>query len=273
MAQVTAIPIPMFAHRWTARRSAPAAPTVCDRCGRHPGDGGWAAFGVKLGQAEIDRATANCWAPPERSTRPWPSTAVLQRIVAASTLRSVVFGRPPDTASAVIGVAPVIAQSWTFRRPVRLSAAVRCGVPARSWRLKPWNWATDAATCIYLDTNIFVCDSTWMDVVVFAALAEPKRMRIVEILREGPASVGELAAQLTLGQPQTSKHLKTLSDARLVAVRAVAQRRIYHLRPEPFRAIDAWLDSYRPTWDERIEAMERYLQTLTTGSSSNQPRK
>jgi DNA-binding transcriptional ArsR family regulator len=111
-----------------------------------------------------------------------------------------------------------------------------------------------------------------MNVLVFAALAEPKRLRIVEILREGPASVGELAAQLTLGQPQTSKHLKTLSDAHLVEVRPVAQRRIYHLRPEPFRAIDTWLDSYRPTWDERIDAMERYLGTLT-GSSSNPPRK
>jgi len=75
------------------------------------------------------------------------------------------------------------------------------------------------------------------------ALAEPNRLEIVELLREGPLTVGEIAERLGLRQPQTSKHLKVLSDNGIVDVRAEGNRRIYSLRPEPFEAVDAWLRS------------------------------
>jgi DNA-binding transcriptional ArsR family regulator len=101
-----------------------------------------------------------------------------------------------------------------------------------------------------------------MDTVMFAALADPNRLQIVELLREGPASVGELAERLPLRQPQTSKHLKRLTAAGLVGARPFAQRRVYELRREPFEGLDRWLALYRPTWDERIDAMERYLDGL-----------
>lgn len=91
------------------------------------------------------------------------------------------------------------------------------------------------------------------------ALAEPNRLHIVELLRDGPRSVGAIAAHLRLRQPQTSKHLRVLSDAGLVEGRAVAQQRIYHLRPQPLHELDTWLASYRFLWDARFDRLEAYL--------------
>lgn len=75
------------------------------------------------------------------------------------------------------------------------------------------------------------------------ALAEPNRLHIVELLRDGPRPVGEIAVRLGLRQPQVSKHLRVLSAAGFVEARPLAQQRIYQLRPEPFRELDAWLTS------------------------------
>ncbi|BAU28383.1 DNA-binding transcriptional ArsR family regulator [Aneurinibacillus soli] len=99
-------------------------------------------------------------------------------------------------------------------------------------------------------------NSTW------SALAEPNRLRIVELLRQGPLSVGEVADRLGFNQPQASKHLRVLCDAGLVEVQAVANRRIYKLRPQPFMEIDNWLESYRHLWEERFDRLDAYLQDL-----------
>jgi DNA-binding transcriptional ArsR family regulator len=101
-----------------------------------------------------------------------------------------------------------------------------------------------------------------MDVATFTALAEPNRLRIVELLRDGPSSVGEIAQRLSLRQPQTSKHLRTLTEAGLVVPRQAAQHRVYELQPQPFRELDRWVQSYRPTWDERLDSMQTYLTSL-----------
>jgi DNA-binding transcriptional ArsR family regulator len=95
-----------------------------------------------------------------------------------------------------------------------------------------------------------------------SALAEPNRMRIVELLRDGPLTVGEIADRVGLRQPQTSKHLKVLSDQGIVDVEADANRRIYRLRPEPFRALNAWLDSFERIMRERFDNLDDYLREL-----------
>lgn len=87
-------------------------------------------------------------------------------------------------------------------------------------------------------------------------------MRIVELLREGPLTVGEIADRLGLRQPQTSKHLKVLSDSGIVEATADGNRRIYRLRPEPFRALDAWLHSFRLVMEERLDNLDDYLREL-----------
>lgn len=94
---------------------------------------------------------------------------------------------------------------------------------------------------------------------VFDVLAEPNRRRILDLLREGERPVGELVTELRLAQPTVSKHLKTLRDAGLVAVRADAQRRLYRLRPGPLQEIDTWLEPYRRAWADRLDALERHL--------------
>jgi DNA-binding transcriptional ArsR family regulator len=94
------------------------------------------------------------------------------------------------------------------------------------------------------------------------ALAEPNRFHIVELLRNGPLTVGEIADRLNLRQPQVSKHLKVLSEVGLVQVQPEANRRIYKLRPQPFQEFHNWLDSFRQTWEERFDSLDAYLQEL-----------
>ncbi len=97
---------------------------------------------------------------------------------------------------------------------------------------------------------------------LFAALAEPSRMRIVKLLRGGPLGVGEIAERLAIRQPQASKHLKVLQQAGVVDVQAEANRRTYRLRPEPFRQLESWLAGYRELWNERFDRLDDYLQAM-----------
>jgi DNA-binding transcriptional ArsR family regulator len=106
-----------------------------------------------------------------------------------------------------------------------------------------------------------------MDINTFNALAEPNRLRIVELLLAGPLPVGDIANRLQLRQPQASKHLHALLEAGLVEVEAVANRRNYKLRLEPFQALNDWLATYRGVWDEQLNALENYLLKLRSKES------
>src|SRR5947209_600733 len=96
----------------------------------------------------------------------------------------------------------------------------------------------------------------------FAALAEPNRFRIVELLRSGPLPVGEIEGRLRLNQPQVSKHLRVLREAGLVSVEPRAQQRLYGLRPQSLRELHQWIDQYRSLWDERFDALEQVVSEL-----------
>ena len=99
-----------------------------------------------------------------------------------------------------------------------------------------------------------------MNTAYMTALAEPNRMRIVELLRDGPRPVGEIADRLRIRQPQASKHLRVLNDAGIVIVRPAAQQRIYQLRPQPFEEMESWLKSFQKVWEARMDALDAYLQ-------------
>ncbi len=114
----------------------------------------------------------------------------------------------------------------------------------------------------YSLTSIFPSRYIRNMLTTLGALAEPNRLHIVELLRDGPRSVGEIAERLGLRQPQASKHLRVLSDAGLVQVHPVAQQRIYQLRPQPFHELDAWLESYRHLWDARFDRLDTYLRDV-----------
>ena len=87
------------------------------------------------------------------------------------------------------------------------------------------------------------------------ALADDSRRTMLEILRDHPATVGELADALPIARPGVSRHLRVLREAGLVDVRQDAQRRIYSLRLEPLVGLDAWLGDYRALWENRLDAL------------------
>ncbi len=97
----------------------------------------------------------------------------------------------------------------------------------------------------------------------FTVLAEPNRRRILDLLRERERPVGELVDVMSVSQPAVSKHLRVLRDAGVVEARVDAQRRLYSVRAEPLREIDAWLGPYRALWNESLDALERRLDDMT----------
>ncbi|MFF2051467.1 ArsR/SmtB family transcription factor [Leifsonia sp. NPDC058194] len=87
------------------------------------------------------------------------------------------------------------------------------------------------------------------------ALADESRRTILERLRSGPATAGELAEALPIARPGVSRHLRVLRESGLVDVDQQAQWRVYRLRPEPLVELDAWLDGYRTIWEHRLDAL------------------
>jgi DNA-binding transcriptional ArsR family regulator len=96
----------------------------------------------------------------------------------------------------------------------------------------------------------------------FAALANPVRRSILARLADGPASVNELAAPLALSLPAVSKHIKVLERAGLVNRGRLAQFRPCSLDAAPLAEVATWTDQYRPVWEERLDRMSAYLETL-----------
>ena len=94
----------------------------------------------------------------------------------------------------------------------------------------------------------------------YAALAEPHRRQILDLLRAGERPAGDLVDRLELSQPGVSKHLKVLREAGLVAVRSRGRQRLYALRPQPLAEGDAWLEPYRAYWSGRLDDLERHLE-------------
>jgi DNA-binding transcriptional ArsR family regulator len=90
---------------------------------------------------------------------------------------------------------------------------------------------------------------------VLQAVADGSRRTLLGILRDHPATAGELADALPIARPGVSRHLRVLREAGLVDVRQEAQRRIYSLRPEPLAEVDAWLGDYRALWQSRLDAL------------------
>lgn len=93
-----------------------------------------------------------------------------------------------------------------------------------------------------------------MDAVLHA-LSDESRRTVLEVLRDHPATVSELADLLPIARPGVSRHLRVLREAGLVDVNQQAQWRVYSLRPEPLAEVDAWLGRYRALWERRLDAL------------------
>lgn len=94
---------------------------------------------------------------------------------------------------------------------------------------------------------------------VFTALADPTRRAILDRLRQGEASAGDLARPFAMSQPAVSRHLATLSGAGLVTQRRDGTRRIFRLVPHRLTEIDAWLDGFRAAMEENYARLDSLL--------------
>ncbi len=104
---------------------------------------------------------------------------------------------------------------------------------------------------------------------VFAAVSNPSRRRILDLLKAGGRPAGDLVAAFPdLPQPAISRHLRILREAGLVTVLPKAQQRIYSLRPMKLRGVDAWVSLYREFWSSRLDSLATHLDGSDDGDAS-----
>jgi len=97
---------------------------------------------------------------------------------------------------------------------------------------------------------------------VFNAVADVHRREILDVLITGEKAVGAIVNDLSMSQPQVSKHLRVLSQVGLVRCRAEGRRRLYRLEPARLRPFHDWLAKYEQAWNERLDRMDDYLKEL-----------
>ena len=94
----------------------------------------------------------------------------------------------------------------------------------------------------------------------FLTLADPTRRHVVDALRGGERQVNDIVEEVGIHQSGVSRHLRILLEAGLGAVRPDGPRRLYSLRPDPFRELEDWLSKYRQLWDARLDRFGAALQ-------------
>ena len=104
---------------------------------------------------------------------------------------------------------------------------------------------------------------------VFNAIAEAHRREILDTLITGEKTVGAIVSDLSMSQPQVSKHLRVLSEVGLVKCRAEGRHRLYSLEPERLRPLHEWLAKYEQAWNARLDRVDDYLQELQRKESSS----
>jgi DNA-binding transcriptional ArsR family regulator len=104
---------------------------------------------------------------------------------------------------------------------------------------------------------------------VFNALGEAHRREVLDALIAGEKAVGEIVNDLSMSQPQVSKHLRVLSEVGLVRSRAEGRRRLYRLEPARLRPLHDWLAKYEQAWNDRLDRVDDYLKELQKGGGSD----
>jgi DNA-binding transcriptional ArsR family regulator len=106
------------------------------------------------------------------------------------------------------------------------------------------------------------------DSPVFAAIADPTRRAILDLLRDGELPAGAIADQFPVSRPAISRHVRVLRAAGLVEERRHSQQRLYRLAADPLRDVDRWLEHYRLFWAARLGALKRVAESAARSSSS-----
>jgi DNA-binding transcriptional ArsR family regulator len=107
-----------------------------------------------------------------------------------------------------------------------------------------------------------------MHISTFQTLADPMRLRLVETLQTGEHAVNDLVEKVEIHQSGVSRHLRILHEAGFVQVRPEGQKRLYSLRPEPFRELDVWIAKYRRFWEARLDKFAEALSQKQKASSA-----
>ncbi|HEX3411944.1 MAG TPA: metalloregulator ArsR/SmtB family transcription factor [Stellaceae bacterium] len=120
---------------------------------------------------------------------------------------------------------------------------------------------------IHFYTPLYICTNMHID--AFETLADPTRRRIVAALRNGERQVSDIVRQAGIHQSGVSRHLRILHESGFVTVRPDGQRRLYALRPEPFRELEAWLSEYRQLWEVRLDRFGAALEERPKDGDAN----
>ena len=107
--------------------------------------------------------------------------------------------------------------------------------------------------------------------IVFEVMADPMRRRIVEVLRSGERPVGDVVESLDIHQSGVSRHLRILREAGFVRMRPDGQRHLYSLRPEPFEALDSWLQQFRVLWEKRLDRFGEAVRERRKDGTNDSP--
>ncbi len=95
---------------------------------------------------------------------------------------------------------------------------------------------------------------------IFQAIADPTRRALLDRLRDGEQAVKQLAEPFEMSMPAISQHLQVLCEAGLVQVRKVGRQRLYRLNPEPLKEVSEWVNPYEQFWQEKLDALGKYLE-------------
>ena len=115
---------------------------------------------------------------------------------------------------------------------------------------------TELDRCLYS----YICIYMESHVTMFQALSDPARLRIVEMMKSGECSVGDIVDRMEIQQSGVSRHLRILAEAGIVQMRPDGQRRLYSLRREAFEQLEAWITEYRRHWDARLDRLGAALE-------------
>ena len=101
---------------------------------------------------------------------------------------------------------------------------------------------------------------TYSSEATFQALADPTRRAVLDLLRRGSQPAGEIAGAFPISRPAISKHLRLLRRAHLVREHREGRNRVYHLNPEPLRAVDSWIQQYRTFWSANLASLKSFVE-------------
>lgn len=114
---------------------------------------------------------------------------------------------------------------------------------------------------------------TYSPEATFSALADPRRRAVLDLLRQGSHSAGQIARAFPVSRPAISKHLRLLRRAHLVQEHREGRHRFYQLNAEPLRAVDSWLDQYRIFWLANLTSLKTFVESKSANETPGRKRK